>query len=240
MKKKLELNWVDIGLIVSMSISTICWIFLHIGNPEPLTWIQLIVTPTCLVSYIILTVINKQANDKRYFIIYDNYFTICGKSIFDAKFIKERQNRKYVKHGVTCTTEKIYRFEHDDLVFEFGLMKLDNNRILMIVYNSKQGPDLYWRIARESIDDAIEHYYLLHEIEPLDLGNVFYKNKRNAFVITENTDGTFAVTKHRHYVTVGFHIIRHLPICNPGWSEIGKHCFETRELAEEFVKRQLK
>ena len=239
MKKKLALNWVDIVLIVCMSISTICWISLYINEPEPYNLVKLIVTPICLVLYILLSVISKLVENNKYFIVYDHYFTIYGKSIFDAKLIKEHQNRKYVKYGVTCTSEKIYQFEHNDLVFQFGLMELDNDRTLMIVYKTKQSPDACWRIVQESVDNAIEHYYQLHAIQPLDLENVFYKNKRNAFVITEKADGTFAVTKHRHYVTVLFHMIRDLSNCSPCWCEIDKFCFETREFAEEFVRRQL-
>ena len=134
MKKKFATNWLSILLILTFSLNTIINIFLYIEEQNAFGLFRLILYPFCLVFYILALIISKVYGNKKYLIIYNDFFEIYDKSIFDSKLVSECINKKCIRYGLAYTHEKRYEFSYNELILDFGLIKIDDNKKLMIIY----------------------------------------------------------------------------------------------------------
>lgn len=240
MKKRFSIEWLSILLISMFSLNTIGHIFLYIDDSSIYNLIPLILYPSCLLTYIVVLIFSKTYHERRFLLIYDDFFEIYGKSIFDSKLICECENKKYVKYGLTNTKEKRYEFLLDNFIINFGLIDIDHNKKLMIIYKVKNAKDDYYEIILEAKNKAKEHYYENNDVKPLEYENVFYKNKRNAYRICER-NGKFVVIKYRHYVPVDIHSIKDIIDYKSSWEFLGDShddgldFFETYDKAVEYI-----
>lgn len=241
MKTKSTVDKPSLIVIIAFLANTILGIFHYITEPNVLTLIfKLIVTPCFLVIFIFILFVIKVYDNKHYLIIYNDFFEIYDKSIFDAKLICERKNKKYLKYGLTSNSEKKYAFTYNGLSITFGLMVIDNNRKLMIIYKIKSHDNKFYEALLESKNKAKHRYYENNDIPPLEGENVFYKNSRNAFRI-EEVNGKFNVLKYRHCVPIDIHNIKALSTYTVGWECIGgsyedfRHSFETFSEAKDYI-----
>ena len=240
MKKNVSIDWLSILLIFAFSFNSVNHIFLYIKEQNAFNLFGLILYPLCLVIYILVLIISKVYGNNKYLIIYNDFFEIYDKSIFDSKLVCERKNNKYVRYGLTYTHEKRYEFSYNELIIDFGLIKIDNNKKLMTVYKIKNIQKDFYEVFSASLSKAREYYYKTNEICPLVGDDIFYKNRRNAFQI-EEVNGQFNVIKYRHYVPVEIHDIKDLSNYNVYWKYIGStytdgiNYFETYEKAREYI-----
>ena len=237
MKKKFSIDWLSLLLIIVFASNTILSIFLFADEQNIFNLISLILYPCGLAFFVFVLIFVKVYQNKRYLIIYNDYFEIYDKSIFDAKLICEHKNKKYLKYGLTSINEKKYEFSHNGLIVHFGLIDIDENRKLMIIYKINNE---FYESFSESIDKAREYYYDNNEICLLEGENIFYKNKRNAFQIKE-INSRFIVIKYRHYLPIEIYSIKTLSNRKVGWEYIGDshddgiEYFETDEKAKEYI-----
>ena len=240
MKNK-NIDWISIILISVFSFNSCISVYLCIVDPDGTTLFRALMYPICLIAYIILLIVVKNYTSKRYLIIYDDYFEIHGKSIFDSTLVSERKNFRYLKYEISSSVEKKFIFTDGDFIIDFGLIEIDSTRKLMIIYRMKNLPDSFYEDFNKSREDAIEHYYKNHDITPIKEERVIYKNKRNAYNIKEE-NGKFVVARYRHYVPVEIHRLNDISNYNVGWDYIGDshddgiQYFETYESAEEYIK----
>ena len=243
MRKKFSTDWLSILLISTFSINTIISIFLYIENQDAFGLFRLILYPFCLVSYIFVLIISKVYGNKKYLIIYNDFFEIYDKSIFDSKLVRECKNKKYIRYGLAYTHEKRYEFSYNESIIDFGLIKIDDNKKLMIIYKIKNLKDDFYEAFSDAIKKAIKHYYDNNEICRLEGNDVFYKNKRNAFQIKE-VNGKFNIIRYRHYVPIEIHSIKFLSNNKVDWEYIGSthedglQYFETYDEAKDYIISQ--
>ena len=240
MKKKFATAWLSILLISTFSLNTIISIFLYIEEQNAFGLVRLILYPFCLVFYILVLIISKVYENKKYLIIYNDFFEIYDKSIFDSKLVRECKNKKYIRYGLTYTHEKRYEFSYNELILDFGLIKIDDNKKLMIIYKIKNfQADFYdaWFVA---VEKAREHYYDNNEICHIEGNDVFYKNKRNAFQIKE-VNGKFNIIRYRHDIPIEIPSIKFLSNYKVDWEYIdstyedGMLYFETYDEARDYI-----
>ena len=240
MKKKFAIDWLSIMLISVFSFDTILYICLFIYEHNVHNLISLILYPSCLVVYVAVLIFSKLYVERKYLLIYDNYFELYGKSIFDSKIISKCNNKKYLKYGLLITEETRYEFSYNELIIHFGIISIEDNKKIMIIYSVKNTKDDFYETFFEAKKRSEEHYYEHNNILPLNGDNIFYKNKRNAFEIKE-INGKFIVLKYRYYVPVDVHDIKNILKYKPGWDCIGDshddgiESFETHEKAKEYI-----
>ena len=238
MKNKSKVDWLSILLIAVLLFNTIISVFLYVEEPESYNLIKLILCPTCLLCYVSFLIWLKLYQSKNFIIVYDDFFEICNKSIFDAKFVCERKNVRYVKYGATGKKEKKYLLSCDEITIDFGLIEIDEKRKLMVIYKISNIGYNFYLLFKESKDKAKEHYYANNEISPLKDENIVYKNKRNAFQI-KKVNNQYIVSRYRHYAPIDIHRINHLRACQVGWVRIDDGClrFESCEQAQEYIRK---
>ena len=239
MKNKKHTDWLSILLISVFLLNTVLYISLYIDEQTIHNLIFLILYPTCLVIYVSGFVFSKIYKEKSFLIIYNDFFEICGKSILDSKVVCERNNKSYKKYGLSENVEKKNFFSYGGLNIDFGIMNLDQNRKLMIIYKMKALNDSYLEEFYTSIERAKEQYYKNNDIVPMTGDHVFYKNKRNAFKI-EELEGKYTIIRYRHQVPIGIYI-KHILNYTVGWENIGSlhdegiSYFDSIEQAEEYI-----
>ena len=145
-----------------------------------------------------------------------------------------------MKYGLTRISEKRYEFNYGDLIIDFGLIEIDDNKKLMIIYKIKNIQEDFFEAFFDACEKAREHYYENNKICHLEEKDVFYKNKRNAFQIKE-VNGKFNILRYRHYVPIEIHRINLLSKCKVGWKCIGSthedgiQYFETYDEAKNYI-----
>ena len=240
MKKNVSIDWLSILLISTFSLNTIINIFLYIEEQNAFGLFRLILYPFCLVFYILVLIISKVYGNKKYLIIYNDFFEIYDKSIFDSKLVRECKNKKYIRYGLAYTHEKRYEFSYNELILDFGLIKIDDNKKLMIIYKIKNLQDDFYEALFVAFKKAREHYYDNNEICHIEGNDVFYKNKRNAFQIKE-VNGKFNIIRYRHYIPIEIHRIKFLANYKVDWEYIGSthedgmRYFETYDEARDYI-----
>ena len=240
MKSKTHIDWLSILLISVFGLNTIFHIFLYIEDQNIYNLISLILYPSCLAIYVLLLIFIKIYNRTRFIIIYNDFFEIYNKNIFELSFVYERKNTRYSKYGVNDSLEKKFIFKHNNLIIDFGIFELDENRKLMVIYKMKTSKDNFYEEFLKSIEEAEEHYYENNKVDGLQEENVFYKNKRNAFQIKES-NGRYYIVKYRHYIPIVIHNIKFLKKYTSGWDciddsiEEGLESFESYEKAKDYV-----
>lgn len=240
MRKKLSRDWLSILLISVFSFNTILYIFLYLSEKDIHNLIFLILYLTCLLIYVLVLILSKLHCQCKYIIVYNDFFEIYGKNIFDSKIVVECKNRKYVKYGLSSTKETKYEFSYNNFVMNFGTLNIDENRKLMIIYKVKNTKDDSYEEFFSSMKKSVEYYCENNDLVPLKGDNIFYKNKRNAFEIKE-VNGKFIVLKYRYYVPVDVNNIKQILVYKPGWNYIGDshddglELFETYEKAIEYI-----
>ena len=85
MKKKFLIEWVSILLIVVFSVNSIISLFLYLNEQNTSNFVRLLLYLIALFIYIALLITIKLHTNKKYILIYDNYFELYGKNIFDSK-----------------------------------------------------------------------------------------------------------------------------------------------------------
>lgn len=244
MKKRFTIiDWLLFFIVFSFSLNIIVHVFLYVEEQNIYDLFQMILCSFCLIVIVVPWIIKKVYRHYLYIIIYNDFFEIYDKSIFNSLFICERENKKYLKYGLTSTCEQIYEYSYNDLIIDFGLIRIDDNRKLMIIYkfrNFKNFQNGFNEAFLKSQIQAIEHYYENNVISPLAGETTFYKNKRNAFQV-KKVDGGFVAAKYRHDIPVVIHSIKALPNYEIGWKYIGDsyqnglEYFESYEKAKEYI-----
>jgi hypothetical protein len=172
----------------------------------------------CFVAYAVVEILITTHKDTHLILIYDDYFTLNGKNVFDAEYIGQRKQYGYKKYGVRDTTEKRYVFTQGDLRIEYGLLELDTDRKLMSIYRLTIDEEFFDNFS-VAIENAKKHFTQHREIPTLDQEHVYYKNKRNAFVIQER-DGRFLVEQYRYFIPMKLMSKKQLSL-KPSWECIG-------------------
>lgn len=240
MKNKIHIDWLAILLIFVFGFNLIIHVFLYIEEQNIYNLISVILYPSCLVIYILSLFFIKIYNEKRFIIIYNNFFEIYDNNIFESNFIYERKNTKYLKYGVNDSLEKKYIFNRNNLFIDFGIFKLDKNRKLMVIYKIKTSNVNFYEEFLKSKEVAEKHYYENNKVDNLQEQNVFYKNKRNAFQIKE-INGGYYIAKYRYYIPIEIHNIKLLQEYSTRWEFIGDlieeglEYFDSYEKAKDYV-----
>lgn len=78
-------------------MNTIVHVFLYVEEQDIHDLFQLILCSFCLIVVVVPWLINKAYGHYMYVIIYNDFFEIYDKSIFDSILIRERENKKYLK-----------------------------------------------------------------------------------------------------------------------------------------------
>ena len=123
MKNK-NIDWISIILISVFSFNSCVSVYLCIVDPDGTTLFRALMYPICLIAYIILLIVVKNHTSKRYLIIYDDYFEIHGKSIFDSTLVSERKNFRYLKYEISSSVEKKFMVSRNEFFIAVALLSI--------------------------------------------------------------------------------------------------------------------
>lgn len=237
MKRRINfINFLSIFLIFAFSLSFIISVVLFASEQDITDLILAIVSGICLVIYAFLLI---SKSTKNYLFVYDNFYPVNGVNIIKEAILKNsKKTNKYKKYGLNSLIEENYIFVDRKEKISFKLVKIDENRKVMIIKNKYL--DKYFSSSYEmDYELMLKHYYSNHEIIPYS-SDAIVKDNRNIGVINE-INGKFVVSMYRHNVPIGISSLKEIDKLNVSWqyngssSDDGIEYFYSYEEAREYI-----
>ena len=196
-----------------------------------------IVSGICLVIYTLFLLISKSA--KNYLFVYDNFYPVNGVNIIKEATLKNsKKTNKYKKYGLDSLIEENYIFVDRKKKISFKLVKVDEDRKVMIIKNKYL--DKYFSSSYEmDYELMLKNYYSNHEIIPYS-SDAIVKDNRNIGVINE-INGNFVVSMYRHNVPIGIYSLKEIDKLNVSWEyngssgDNGIEYFDSYEQAKKYI-----
>lgn len=237
MKRRINfINFLSIFLIFDFSLSFIISVVLFASEQVITDLILAIVSGICLVIYALFLLISKFA--KNYLFVYDNFYPVNGVNIIKKATLKNsKKTNKYKKYGLDSLIEENYIFVDRKKKISFKLVKIDEDRKVMIIKNKYL--DKYFSSYEMDYELMLKHYYSNHEIIPYS-SDAIVKDNRNIGVINE-INGKFVVSMYRHNVPIGISSLKEIDKLNVSWqyngssSDDGIEYFYSYEKAKEYI-----
>lgn len=237
MKRRINfINFLSIFLIFDFSLSFIISVVLFASEQGITDLILAIVSGICLVIYALFLLISKSA--KNYLFVYDNFYPVNGVNIIKKATLKNsKKTNKYKKYGLDSLIEENYIFVDRKKKISFKLVKIDEDRKVMIIKNKYL--DKYFSSYEMDYELMLKHYYSNHEIIPYS-SDAIVKDNRNIGVIDE-INGKFVVSMYRHNVPIGISSLKEIDKLNVSWqyngssSDDGIEYFYSYEKAKEYI-----
>lgn len=223
-------------MIFDFSLSFIISVVLFASEQVITDLILAIVSGICLVIYALFLLISKFA--KNYLFVYDNFYPVNGVNIIKKATLKNsKKTNKYKKYGLDSLIEENYIFVDRKKKISFKLVKIDEDRKVMIIKNKYL--DKYFSSYEMDYELMLKHYYSNHEIIPYS-SDAIVKDNRNIGVINE-INGKFVVSMYRHNVPIGISSLKEIDKLNVSWqyngssSDDGIEYFYSYEKAKEYI-----
>lgn len=238
MKRRFNfIKFLSIFLILVFLLNFIIHIVLFVNEQDITDLIFATLNGFYLVIYALFLLISKFA--KNYLFVYDNFYPVNGVNIIKEATLKNsKKTNKYKKYRLDSLIEENYIFVDRKKKFSFKLVKIDEDRKVMIIKNKYL--DKYFSSSYEmDYELMLKHYYSNHEIIPYS-SDAIVKNKRNIGIINE-TNGNFVVSMYRHKVPIGISSLKKIEEINVGWeyngssSDDGIEYFDSYEQAREYI-----
>lgn len=238
MKRKFNfIKFLSIFLILVFLLNFIIHIVLFVNEQDITDLIFAILNGFCLVIYALFLLISKSA--KNYLFVYDNFYPVNGVNIIkEATLINSKKTNKYKKYRLDSLIEENYIFVDRKKKITFKLVKIDEDRKVMIIKNKYLNK--YFSSSYEmDYELMLKHYYSNHEII-LYPSDAIVKNNRNIGIINQ-TNGKFVVSMYRHKVPIGISSLKEIDKLNVGWeyngssSDDGIEYFDSYEQAREYI-----
>lgn len=230
------INFLSIFLIFDFLLSLIISVVLFASEQDITDLILAIVSGICLVIYALFLLISKSA--KNYLFVYDNFYPVNGVNIIKKATLKNsKKTNKYKKYGLDSLIEENYIFVDRKKKISFKLVKIDEDRKVMIIKNKYL--DKYFSSYEMDYELMLKHYYSNHEIIPYS-SDAIVKDNRNIGVIDE-INGKFVVSMYRHNVPIGISSLKEIDKLNVSWqyngssSDDGIEYFYSYEEAREYI-----
>lgn len=207
MKRRFNfIKFLSIFLILVFLLNFIIHIVLFVNEQDITDLIFATLNGFYLVIYALFLLISKFA--KNYLFVYDNFYPVNGVNIIKEATLKNsKKTNKYKKYRLDSLIEENYIFVDRKKKFSFKLVKIDEDRKVMIIKNKYL--DKYFSSSYEmDYELMLKHYYSNHEIIPYS-SDAIVKNKRNIGIINE-TNGNFVVSMYRHKVPIGISSLKKL------------------------------
>lgn len=238
MKRRFSfIKFLSVLLILVFLLNFIIHIVLFVNEQDIADLIFATLNGFCLVIYTLFLLISKSA--KNYLFVYDNFYPVNGINIIKEATLKNiKKTNKYKKYRLDSLIEENYIFVDGKEKFSFKLVKIDEDRKVMIIKNKYF--DKYFSSSYEmDYELMLKHYYLNHEIIPYS-SDAVVKNNRNIGVINE-INGKFVVSMYRHNVPIGISSLKEIDKLSVSWqyngssSDDGIEYFDSYEQAREYI-----